>query len=102
MTEGRCWVKVHHSKTGEVLVAVCDHELLGQRLKIADGLKVEVHGSFYGGFLADVENIGSHLRRATILNLLGARSVGVAVSLGLAKKESVVNVDGVPHLQIFL
>ena len=35
MASKKVWVKVHHSRTGEVVVAACDEDLLGKKIKIS-------------------------------------------------------------------
>ncbi|RLG03777.1 MAG: DUF424 domain-containing protein, partial [Thaumarchaeota archaeon] len=45
----RFWIKIHHSKVGETILAVCDEELLGKRLKLSESCSIEVSKSFYGG-----------------------------------------------------
>ncbi|MEM3097081.1 MAG: DUF424 family protein [Nitrososphaerota archaeon] len=97
-----CWVKVHFSKTGEVVVAVCDEELVGRKLKLSSGFTVEVDKSFYCGVLIPVQDLEKYVAQATIVNLLGERSVNYALKIGLASPETVIDVDGVPHIQVFL
>ncbi len=102
MAEERCWVKVHHSRTGEVVVAICDSELLGRRLKLSEGVYVDVSKSFYGGMLLDADELDKYIKQGTIVNLLGERAVNVAVKMGLVRESAIVMIDGVPHIQIFL
>jgi len=100
--EGRCWVKIHHSITGEVVVAVCDSELVGRKLRISDGTAVDVSKAFYCGVLLEQSEVPKYLKQGTIINLLGERAVEAAIKAGMAKKEAVITIDGIPHLQIFL
>lgn len=101
-TCGRCWVKTHRSKTGEVVVAVCDEFLLGKKLKISQDFWVEVAESFYKGVLVGDEDLVEYFKLGTIINLVGERAVEAAVKHGYARRDSVVYVDGVPHVQLFL
>ncbi|MEM0442852.1 MAG: DUF424 family protein [Candidatus Caldarchaeum sp.] len=98
----RLWVKTHYSRTGEVVVAVCDEKLVGTRLRLSSQVSVEVAESFYKGVLVFEEEVANYIKLGTIINLLGEKAVATALRNGYAKKESVVYVDNVPHLQLFL
>ena len=97
-----CWVKTHFSKTGEVVVAICDVELIGRKLRLSNGFTVEVDRAFYGGVQVPLEDLGKYISQATIVNLLGEKAVKYAMKIGLVSPETVINIDGVPHIQVFL
>ncbi|MEM1952847.1 MAG: DUF424 family protein [Candidatus Caldarchaeum sp.] len=98
----RCWVKTHRSKTGEIVVAVCDESLLGRKLKISQDFSVEVAESFYKGVLVVDEDLVEYFKLGTIINLVGEKAVEAAVRHGYARRDSIVYVDGIPHVQLFL
>ena len=102
MSEEKCWVKIHHSRTGEVVVAVCDKELVGRKLTIKGGVDVNVNKSFYCGVLIEPSELEKYIKQGTIINLLGQRAVEAAVRMGLAKRSAIIEIDGIPHLQIYL
>jgi len=83
---------------GEVLVVVCDRELLGKTLK-RRGMKLEVKESFYRGREASIEECLRALRNATIANLVGY-IVDHAVRAGLIDRRSIFRFQGVPHAQL--
>lgn len=82
------------------LLAACDEGLLGQTFS-EGGLTLKVSEEFYKGELVPVEEFGERLKKANIANLVGEESVGKAVELGLALEESVLRIQGVPHVQCF-
>ena len=94
------WVKVHHSPTGEVIVAVCDRELLGATIKISDGFTVKVAEEFYMGQTASWEQVMNLMESATIINLLGDAAVDRAADSGIIPRDAAVRVGGVKHIQI--
>ncbi|MEA3136910.1 MAG: uncharacterized protein QOJ26_1270 [Thermoplasmata archaeon] len=83
------------------LVAACDSELLGSTHREGK-FKLDVPPSFYDGLRVDAEGLGSYLRSATVANLVGKRSVDVAVALGLVDPAHVLVVSGVPHAQFLV
>jgi hypothetical protein len=95
------WLKTHRSLTGEVVVAVCDEELLGARLRVRRDYEVLVSRDFYLGRLANWEDVKEAISRGTIINLLGNKVVSRAVAEGLISEASCVEIDRVKHVQIF-
>ncbi|MHC1585965.1 MAG: DUF424 domain-containing protein [Candidatus Hecatellaceae archaeon] len=96
----RFYVKVTRVR-GEVVVAVCDEELLGK--KFVDekrGLKLEVNERFYKGDLLSLEDSLKLIRGASIANLVGSRIVGEALTAGLIHSRAIIKIAGVPHAQI--
>lgn len=82
----------------EVLVVVCDSELLGKKFKQGK-LKLEVNESFYRGAEASVEECLTALREATIANLVGS-IVRHAVKVGIIERSNVLKIQNVPHAQL--
>lgn len=83
------------------LVAACDSELLGSTHREGK-FKLDVPPSFYDGLRVDSEGLGSYLRSATVANLVGKRSIDVAIALGLVDPAHVLVVSGVPHAQFLV
>ena len=98
----RFWIKLHHSKTGEIVLAVCDEELLGKRLKLNERFSIEVSQSFYGGVLIARDDLDKYLKQATIVNMLGEKAVSYAMKKGFIVEKAVMRIGGVPHIQLYL
>ncbi|MEM2282223.1 MAG: DUF424 family protein [Candidatus Hadarchaeales archaeon] len=79
----------------EVLVIVCDAELLGREFREGK-LVLKVDEKFYQGREASLEECMRMIREATIANLVGS-VVERAISEGLIDPKKVVRVQGVPH-----
>lgn len=90
-------IKIHRCR-GEVLVAACDLELLGQEFR-EDKKRLKVSSSFYMGEEGDQEMLCNRIDSASIINLVGRRSIEAAEKAGL-HCERVISIDGVPHAQI--
>lgn len=86
------------SVQGEVLVIVCDEELLGKKFEDGD-LTLEIERSFYGGEAASVQKCLDALRGATIANMVGS-IVEHAVEAGFVRRENVMRVQEVPYAQM--
>ena len=84
---------------GNVLLAVCDCELLGRTLregKIVFRIKEE----FYNGRKATVDEAMGMIDNSTIVNLVGKTCVEKAIAKGYVHPEAVLEIEGVPHAQI--
>ena len=84
---------------GEVLVAVCDAELVGKVFREGD-LRLEVKEDFYGSDEVGEEEVRRALRQATIANITGKRAVELAIRLGIIDKSRVLKIGECLHAQM--
>ena len=84
-----------------VLVAACDKEMLGKKLKHGNTV-VEIRRAFYEGEDVSEEELQKALQQATTANLFGEKTVKCAIKCGLIDPDSVIMIDCVPHAQIFI
>ena len=82
-----------------VIVAACDAELLDKSLKYGK-IKFIVRKDFYGGSLVVLEEAMEIIKIGTIINLVGEQIVNGALKHGLVHPNSVIDISGVPHVQI--
>jgi hypothetical protein len=88
-----------HKQGSEVLIAVCDSDILG--MKFAEGhLHLEVSLDFFGGDLATSHEIETALSRATMANFVGCKTVEHAISLGYVERENVLSIGGILYAQM--
>jgi len=83
----------------QVLLAVCDAEILGKTFS-ESGLVLEVNENFYKGFRTSVEEALSLIEQSTIVNLIGCNTVKKAIEKGYVHPDAVIEVCGVLHAQI--
>lgn len=83
----------------EVLVAVCDSDIVGQRFK-EEGLQIEVNENFYGEQEVEEEEVRRALKRATIANLSGKKAVELAIDYGMVDESNVLDIGGCWHAQM--
>ncbi len=82
-----------------VLLAVCDVEILGSTLR--EGKIVFcVKEDFYKGPRVDVDEAVSMIENSTIVNMVGRNIVKKAIQKGYVHPEAVLNIQGVPHAQV--
>jgi len=83
------------------LLAACDEELLGTRHSEGK-FRLDVTPTFYDGLRCDEPELGHYLRSCTVANLVGKRTVDLAVGLGLVDPGNVLIIAGVPHAQVLV
>lgn len=82
-----------------VLLAICDSELLG--LTLREGKIVfHVKEDFYNGGKTSVEEAVDMIENSTVVNLIGKNCVEKAISKGYVHPEAVLLINGIPHAQI--
>jgi hypothetical protein len=81
------------------LVAVCDPTLVGRTLREGK-LKLEVKPEFYKGSIVTVAEALREIDGADIANLVGSIIVDAAIRNGLVNPSAIVQIAGVPHVQI--
>jgi len=90
-----------HDVRGERIVAICDEELYGAKLVDTRlGIVFHVSEPFYGGQKVPLDYALSIAREATIINLVGKRSVEAAIREGLVHPDAVLDIAGIPHAQV--
>lgn len=88
---------VIHGK--DMLVAVCDEEILGQTLE-GGRVPFRVSEAFYKGTLGEVDEAIAAMKQATICNLVGRTIVEAAIECKMVHERAVIYFGDVPHAQI--
>ena len=82
-----------------VLLAVCDVEILGKTLREGK-IVFRVKEDFYKGARVNIEEAVSMIENSSIVNLVGRNVVEKAVEKGYVHPEAVLKIEGVPHAQV--
>lgn len=96
------YAKVHSTPNGNIL-AMCDEELLDRVIK--DGavvINIKDYSEFYKGDRIDGKKLEDKYRHDIFsANIVGKRSVELAISSSIIKEEHVKVADGVPYAQAY-
>jgi hypothetical protein len=93
-------VYVNLKKVGRnVLLAICDNELLGRTLRQGK-IVFPIKDEFYNGGKVSVEEAVGMIENSTIVNMVGRNCVEMAIRKGYVHPEAVLKIDGIPHAQI--
>lgn len=91
------YVKIHES--GSKVLAVCDKELIGKKFEEND-LCLDVSERFYKGEEVSDEKALNLIKEYDNVNIVGKKSVNLALKNNLINKENIIKIKGVPHAQI--
>ena len=93
-------LKVHRSRDIGDVVAVCDRELLNKTIS-HEKLSLTITEAFYGNTPATEDEVREALKHAGNINLIGERSVNLAIGMGLLTQSGCIMIGTVPHAQIY-
>ncbi|MFA4907910.1 MAG: DUF424 family protein [archaeon] len=89
-----------HERQGSRILACCDEEIAGKELEFGE-TKINVREEFYKGEKASEKKLIELLSEADSANLMGKKSVEIALKSGFAEKGNVVMLGKVPHCQLY-
>ena len=88
-----------HNTPNDIILAVCDTELLGKKIKTKETI-VEI-SDFYKGEEVSNEELVSLVRKATIINAMGKETIKFLLDNEITSEDKIMKVGRVPHVQIF-
>ncbi len=94
------YVKIHKTPEREVL-AVCDEDLIGKVFE-EDDLQLKVSERFYKGEKLSEEKTLELLKKFTDCNLVGEKTIALAIKNNIISKDNIIKIQGVPHATISL
>lgn len=83
-----------------IVLGCCDEELLGKTLN-DDKYNLTINVNFYKGKKVGKKELEKMMDEANSINLFGEKCIKVAIEKGLISEESIIRIDGVPHVQIY-
>jgi len=89
-----------HKRGNNIIVAACDDNLLGKTFKCGE-LKIHVSEKFYGEETCEENELIAALRRCTSANLIGKKTIDIAIKAGFINPEGVIMIGKVPHAQMY-
>jgi len=89
-----------HRKGTLTMLAACDKELIGKKLK-GEKTSIKVGELFYKGKEVGEQELKEMLKEADSINLIGQKVVSIAIKENWATEKNCIYFGKVPHLQIF-
>jgi hypothetical protein len=82
------------------MLSICDADLLGKKI-IQDELTMHISESYYGERFVERGEAKDLLKNSSIINMVGKETVSLSIDLGIASKNGVKVISGVPFLIVF-
>lgn len=92
------YVRLHRSRD-DIILAACDEEVIGKTFR-GDGMKITVSEDFYNGELIPEEAFIERMRSVTIMNLVGERTIALAIENGHVDGSNVLRIGETKHAQV--
>lgn len=83
----------------DILLSACDEELIGKKFEEGK-FYLDVSEKFYKGQKISLNELIIYLKKATIVNLVGSKTIKFAIKHGFVDPDCVLKVQGIPHAQI--
>ena len=82
-----------------LLVSVCDPDVLGETFENGQ-VSLTVEADFYDGEEVDEDAVVDSLARCAVANIVGTRSVEVAIEHGFVEEANVLDIEDTRHAQL--
>lgn len=96
------YIKIH--KSYRTIVALCDENLLGKRFE-SEKFQLDIRETFFKGHTVSEEEaekiLKAQLLEDATFNIIGEKSVNLAVKLGIADKNKIGVVQKIPFALVF-
>ena len=83
-----------------LMLNICDSDLLGKDI-VQDELTMSISRSYYGEKVIDKEEAETLLKKSSIINMVGDKTVSLSIELGIGSENGVKRISGVPFLIVF-
>ena len=88
------------SASGNLMLNICDTELVDKTIK--DGkTKIKINSSYYAERNVDEHEAKTLLTQCSSINMVGEKTVSLAIGLGIGSEKSIRRIEGVPFLIVF-
>jgi len=94
------FLKIHRSREAGTVVAICDRELINTTITDGD-TEIRITESFYGNRPVTEEEAIEALRVSENANIMGERSIALAVKHGIVDADSCILIGTIPHALVF-
>ena len=94
-------VKVHKTQGKRKLLAICDNDLIGKKFE-EKNLQLDLTVDFYKGEEKSEKELIELIKDSYIVNIVGKKSINLAIKLGIVNKKNIIKIKNIPHAQTIL
>lgn len=93
------YVKIHTSND-RTIIAICDEDLIGKKFS-QKNLILDITERFYKGEIMSDERVSELMKSGTNLNIVGKKSINLAIKNEIIEPANIIKIDNIPHAQVF-
>ena len=88
------------SASGNLMLNICDPELVDKTF--LDGTtKIKINPNYYAERDIDEHEAKNLLKKCNSINMVGKKTISLAISLGIGSEKSIRVIQGIPFLLVF-
>jgi len=91
-------VKIHKTKERQMLLVVCDSDLIGKKFE-EGGSQLDLTSNFYKGKEKSNQEISDLMRNSYMINIVGENSVKLAIKEEIIDSKSIRKISNIPYAQ---
>ena len=88
------------SASGNLMLNICDHELVDKTLHDGE-TKIKINPNYYAERDVDEHEAKNLLTKCNSINMVGEKTVSLALNLGIGSEKSIRRIEGIPFLLVF-
>ena len=88
------------TSSGNIILNICDTELLDKIIK-DEKTEIKISSNYYNENTIDEIEAEHLLEKCTSANMVGEKTISLALKLGVGSEAGVRRIDGIPFLLIF-
>ena len=88
------------SASGNLMLNICDPELVDKILHDGD-TKIKINPNYYAERNVDEHEAKNLLTKCNSINMVGEKTVSLAINLGIGSEKSIRRIEGIPFLLVF-
>lgn len=94
-------IKVHKTPDGKKIITICDSDLIGKKFE-EKNLQLDLTSNFYKGEEKNEDEIAGFLKGSCLVNIVGGKSIKLAIKLGIIDGNNVIKIKNIPHVQAII
>ena len=88
------------SASGNLMLNICDHELVDKTLHDGE-TKIKINPNYYAERDVDEHEAKNLLTKCNSINMVGEKTISLALNLGIGSEKSIRRIEGIPFLIVF-
>ena len=88
------------SASGNLMLNICDPELVDKTLHDGE-TKIKINPNYYAERDVDEHEAKNLLTKCNSINMVGEKTVSLAINLGIGSEKSIRRIEGIPFLIVF-